>query len=500
MAAATQRGYDPVAMACTQVDVQQAATTENGPSNLEDEGLFQLVSLRRKASQRQMATKGGAPAAPLPSKLSAGNPGGIVSNGSACAAQTRSKTTTRQRTNWFVISTSTWDLVPFLFGAMSNSTEKCAETTASLTGKVVWREGELAFVRKLGTSSVAVLTFVHYNCECSVVREYKTLPACYRCGTIGHRIDNRPHPDVERYGYCGQRVGASEQGLPEHECTPSCTVCVEAHLTGSTDCKGKFSRLHRPGTQQHGAPNNKTSKPSRNGGASSGKFRQATGPATGNNTSYSKKNKNRKASTRSAKSRAMTKAPTDNAEDFPPLESAPPKGQFTADTVQAYKSLGAYDYFESVSALPAGSADCGILWLRDCGLVAKWWKDSSGSWEGCGQTISDGTLTFADFTDVVKMWLVMLGAAGCVFLVEFICGRSVSLTHTTTSPPPQLATAHVQASCPKGVSACFMGDQRNAVRWRPLEVSAGGSPLRSRLRRPRCPAPSLRVVCLAGWG
>ncbi|KAG0437350.1 hypothetical protein HPB47_017480 [Ixodes persulcatus] len=32
--------------------------------------------------------------------------------------------------------------------------------------------------------------------------------------------------------------------------------------------------------------------------------------------------------------------------------------QFTADTV-AYKSLEAYDYFESVSALPAGSAVCG---------------------------------------------------------------------------------------------------------------------------------------------
>ncbi|KAG0416834.1 hypothetical protein HPB47_006096 [Ixodes persulcatus] len=90
-------------------------------------------------------------------------------------------------------------------------------------------------------------------------------------------------------------------------------VCGEAHLTGSKDCKGKFRRLHRPGTQQHGAPNNKTSKPSGNGGASSGKFRQATGPATGNKTSYSEKNKNRKASTRSAKSGARTKAPPDNA-------------------------------------------------------------------------------------------------------------------------------------------------------------------------------------------
>ncbi|KAM7307243.1 uncharacterized protein ISCGN_010879 [Ixodes scapularis] len=80
-----------------------------------------------------------------------------------------------------------------------------------------------------------------------------------------------------------------------------------------------------------------------------------------------------------------------------------------------------------------------ILWLRDSGLVAKWWKDSSGSWEGCGQTISDGTLTFADFTDVVKMWLVMLAAAGCVFLAEFICGRT---TNRSTSCRHSLLALH----------------------------------------------------------
>ncbi|KAG0416780.1 hypothetical protein HPB47_006144 [Ixodes persulcatus] len=394
MAAATQRGYDPVAMAWTQVHVHQATTTENGPSNLEDEGLSQLVSLRRKASQRKMATKGGAPVAPLPLKLAAGNPGGLVSNGRAWAAQTRSKTTTwrprdtpKMRAEDIVVvlkpretlhlktvfqagdlgaaiaqcvggeagaALNVWPheeaanklvrdfninvgsgSVPFR-GHVKLNGEVCRgvitvwmdERTASLKGKVVWRKGELAFVRKLGTSNGAVLTFggrrvpryVHNKCECTVVRENKkTVPAC---GTIGHRIDNCPHPDGARCGFCGQRVGASEQGLTERECTPSCMVCGKAHLTGFTDCKGKFRRLHRPGTQQHGAPNNKTSKSSGNGGASSGKSRQATGPATGNRTSSSKKNKNRKTSTRSAKSVTRTKAPTDSAGDFPPLERA----------------------------------------------------------------------------------------------------------------------------------------------------------------------------------
>ncbi|KAG0441083.1 hypothetical protein HPB47_016056, partial [Ixodes persulcatus] len=287
MAAATQRGYDPVAMAWTQVHVHQATTTENGPSNLEDEGLSQLHEEAANKLVRDFNINVGSGSVPFR--------GHVKLNGEVCRGVI---------TVWM------------------------DERTASLKGKVVWRKGELAFVRKLGTSNGAVLTFggrrvpryVHNKCECTVVRENKkTVPAC---GTIGHRIDNCPHPDGARCGFCGQRVGASEQGLTERECTPSCMVCGKAHLTGFTDCKGKFRRLHRPGTQQHGAPNNKTSKSSGNGGASSGKSRQATGPATGNRTSSSKKNKNRKTSTRSAKSVTRTKAPTDSAGDFPPLERA----------------------------------------------------------------------------------------------------------------------------------------------------------------------------------
>ncbi|KAH7986140.1 hypothetical protein HPB52_025185 [Rhipicephalus sanguineus] len=360
MATATRRGYDPAAMAWTEIDVQQAAATENGTTNIEDEGLFQLVALRRKAAQRKMMPK---PAA--------GNPSGLASNGRARTVQPKSKLikwrprdipkvsaddiivvlkpreTLHLKTafqtgdqgaaiaqyvggeaaatlnvwpvwtqNLIVCGTQhveaanklarDWNLnmgsgsVP-LRGHVKLNGEVCRgvitmradETTASLKGKVVWREGELAFVRKLGTSNVAVLTFVgrrvpryvHYNCECTVVREYKkTVPACYRCGTVGHWIDNCPHPDVAKCGYCGQKIGASEQGLAEHECAPLCMVCGEAHLTGSANCKGKFRRLQRPGNQQ-GAPRNKTSKASGNGGSSSGKSGQATGPAPENKTS-----------------------------------------------------------------------------------------------------------------------------------------------------------------------------------------------------------------------
>ncbi|KAH7971439.1 hypothetical protein HPB49_024102 [Dermacentor silvarum] len=344
MAAATQRGYDPVAMACTQVDVQQAATTENGLSNIKDEGLFQLVNLRRKDTQRKMASKGGVPAAPLMSKPAAGNPSGLVCNGSARAAQPRSKTATLEI--WVRPSPSTvgdeagttlnvWPVwtqnlivsgtqhveaanklardfnlnvgsgsIP-LRGHVKLNGEVCRgvitvradETTTSLKGKVVWREGDLAFVRKLGTSNVAVLTFVgrrvpryvHYNCECAVVREYKrTVPACYQRGTIGHRIDNCPHPDLTRCGYCGQRVGASEQGLAEHECTPSCMVCGEAHHTGSETENSSDFNVHEPSNK--GPP----------------ATRRASLPTT-------EENKNRKTSGQSVKPPAFQEG------DFPPL-------------------------------------------------------------------------------------------------------------------------------------------------------------------------------------
>ncbi|KAH6921978.1 hypothetical protein HPB50_007190 [Hyalomma asiaticum] len=359
MAAATQHGYDPVTMAWTKVDVQQPGTTENRPLNIEDEGLFQLVSLRRKATQRNMTSKPGS-----------ANPG-PVTNGSARAALPKSKTITwrprdtpkmsaediivvlkRRETLHMKVVFQTGDLgaaiaeyvggeagatlnvwplwtqnmtvcrtqhveaanklardfnlnvgsgsVP-LRGHVKLNGEVCRgvitvranETMASPKGKVVWSEGELAFVRKLGTSNVAMLTFVgrrvpryvRYNCERTVVREYKrTIPACYHYRTIRARQDNCPHQDVSRCGYCGQRVSASEHGLSEHGCTPLCIVCGEAHLTGSADCKGKFHRLQRPRTQTHGGPGKKMSKPSGNKGASSGKRLQVNGPAAGNKT------------------------------------------------------------------------------------------------------------------------------------------------------------------------------------------------------------------------
>ncbi|KAH7965100.1 hypothetical protein HPB49_003314 [Dermacentor silvarum] len=136
------------------------------------------------------------------------------------------------------------------------------ETSASLKRKLFWKEGEIAFVRKLGTTNVAVVTFVgrqltryiYYNHECVPMRAYKkTIPACYRRGTIGHRVDNCPHPDDGRCGFCGQQVGITPAGPNEHECKLTCMICEEAHLTGSAQCTGMFRKLHRPVSQSGGA-------------------------------------------------------------------------------------------------------------------------------------------------------------------------------------------------------------------------------------------------------
>ncbi|KAH7984026.1 hypothetical protein HPB52_016268 [Rhipicephalus sanguineus] len=126
------------------------------------------------------------------------------------------------------------------------------ETSASLKRSVQWRGGELVYARKLGNSNVAVLTFagrnvpryVHYNAELTPVREYKkTVPACHRCATLGHR-----------WGLCGQNGGADTEEMIPHECDPMCIVCRGPHLTSSRECTGKFIKLQQPGPRTSGSP------------------------------------------------------------------------------------------------------------------------------------------------------------------------------------------------------------------------------------------------------
>ncbi|KAH9365089.1 hypothetical protein HPB48_010612 [Haemaphysalis longicornis] len=131
------------------------------------------------------------------------------------------------------------------------------ETSETLKSAVQWREGEIAFIRKLGKSAVAVITFVgrkvpqyvHYNSVVTRVREYKTIPACFCCGTIiGHRAELCPTPNGKRCGHCGQEVAPPRTA-------PTCLICGENHLTGFQACTGKFRRIqHVPPKSTKTAP------------------------------------------------------------------------------------------------------------------------------------------------------------------------------------------------------------------------------------------------------
>ncbi|KAH7932801.1 hypothetical protein HPB49_003220 [Dermacentor silvarum] len=216
------------------------------------------------------------------------------------------------------------------------------ESSASLKPKLFWRVGEIAFVRKLGTTNVAVVTFVgrrlpryiHYNHECVPVRAYKkTIPACYRCGTIGHRVDNCPHPDDGRFGFCGQQVGITPPGLNEHECKPICMICGEAHLTGSAQCTGEFRKLRRPVNQSGGATSKqrqRTDQPPRD------RKLNKSGQAPQQQPSKTDKPgqvAHQKKTPKNQQSGTGPKPPAFKAGDFPPLGKGPIKQSSPASTL-----------------------------------------------------------------------------------------------------------------------------------------------------------------------
>ncbi|KAH7973792.1 hypothetical protein HPB49_005303 [Dermacentor silvarum] len=205
------------------------------------------------------------------------------------------------------------------------------ETFASLKAKIHWRGGNIAFIRKLGKTSVALLTFeghhvprfVHYNSVVTPVREYKrTIPASYCCGTVGHRPELCPHRNDQRCGHCGQVVGASEEGMTPHECKPSCLECGEGHLTGSPACEAKFCRLQQPGGQHcgRGSPQ-QWPKPKTSDVTPEGRQPGATNQTPKNNQQVPHPPKTSQASQKTSSKIPGHGAPVFQAGEFPPLTS-----------------------------------------------------------------------------------------------------------------------------------------------------------------------------------
>ncbi|KAH8041738.1 hypothetical protein HPB51_017558 [Rhipicephalus microplus] len=169
--------------------------------------------------------------------------------------------------------------VPFQ-GHLKSAGETCKgvvtvadnETSESLRRKLEWIDGEISYVRKLRTSNVAVMIFkgrrvprfIHYCSENVPVRYYeKTVPACYRCGTVGHRPDACPDPDNQWWIHCGAKAELTPEGPAKHDCQPECLICGENHFTGSAQCIGKFWKAWKPAlTQRQRGLKNKQEEPS----------------------------------------------------------------------------------------------------------------------------------------------------------------------------------------------------------------------------------------------
>ncbi|XP_070380665.1 uncharacterized protein [Dermacentor albipictus] len=124
-----------------------------------------------------------------------------------------------------------------------------SDTKETLQQKVRWRAGAIVEVRKFGTSNKACVTFagkdkprfVHYdNMVVPVQPYYRTIPACGKCGAIGHRMDACPNLRQDTCGMCGQQIPLVEGVRAPHECVPKCSVCGGGHVTNSRECTAKF--------------------------------------------------------------------------------------------------------------------------------------------------------------------------------------------------------------------------------------------------------------------
>ncbi|KAH7965780.1 hypothetical protein HPB49_010793 [Dermacentor silvarum] len=128
-------------------------------------------------------------------------------------------------------------------------TVRSSDTEATLRESLYWPEGEILHVRQLGTSNKVRLTFsgkvkpryVSYDTLLIPVQPYKkTVPACGRCGSVGHRPDSCPSPKPDLCGICGKAVPLKDGARAPHECTPRCALCAGPHITADRCCKERY--------------------------------------------------------------------------------------------------------------------------------------------------------------------------------------------------------------------------------------------------------------------
>ncbi|KAH6940315.1 hypothetical protein HPB50_026642 [Hyalomma asiaticum] len=133
-----------------------------------------------------------------------------------------------------------------------------ADSPEKMKSELHWPRGTILPVRKLGDPAVAVVTFegtklvrfLFYHCVATYIRPYKkTVPVCTKCGTIGHRPPECPHPAPTQCAKCGTPAPA---GLTAHDCHPKCLLCHGTHETGTSGCAAKCRKRKQPSTPPRG--------------------------------------------------------------------------------------------------------------------------------------------------------------------------------------------------------------------------------------------------------
>ncbi|KAH8024642.1 hypothetical protein HPB51_000082 [Rhipicephalus microplus] len=88
-------------------------------------------------------------------------------------------------------------------------------------------------------AKMKVLTINEKSVMIRVSLYRKQIDFCKKFGSLGHRLDVCPIPDIKLCPICGIKNPINEDG-----CTPQCRICGEAHPMADRMCKAKYEVQH----------------------------------------------------------------------------------------------------------------------------------------------------------------------------------------------------------------------------------------------------------------